>query len=68
MYTEKSLGNVNNLKFTKHKIKQRKVTEKRKTTEAIELPEANPEILQILKLTDKELQKVMLRETKGGNR
>ena len=44
------------------------MTEKRKTTEAIELPEANPEILQILKLTDKELQKVMLRETKGGNR
>lgn len=55
-------------KFTKHKIRQRKVTEKRKTTEAIKLPEANPEILQILKLTDKELQKVMLRETKGGNR
>lgn len=44
------------------------MTEKRETTETVELTEANPEILQILKLTDKELQKMALRETKRGNR
>ena len=44
------------------------MTEKRNTTETVELTEANPEILQILKLTDKELQKMVLRETKGGHR
>lgn len=44
------------------------MTEKRETTGTVELTEANPEILQILKLTDKELQKMALRETKRGNR
>lgn len=32
-------------KFTKHKIRQKKVTEKRETTGTMELTGANPEIL-----------------------